>query len=256
MANSNIKNIKQVNGFTLIEVMMGAAIMAIVSAALVGAFLGQSTLNMTAKNLTAAMTDATRVMEEIRKQNSPGSCAYNIPTAKPPANNTSWDSWLASVGRTMVLDQTTTFEKIAVTCQDAAAIVCAAGTKAQCPDGAEVNCPAAGQTATCPDNGPTVSRIARYCGSSVFNPYPAQVGTGEWKPNAINTKFNPIRVAVAVGWVQRNTLIGSNDFIYAGEATKTVGKSKVVVPATFTIQDDGDGIVTAQAMLTSVVTCR
>lgn len=252
MATSKIK---QVSGFTLIEVMMGAAIMAIVSAALVGAFLGQSTLNLTAKNLTAAMTDATRVMEEIRKQNSPGSCTQNIPSVKPPSNNTSWDSWLGS-GRTMVLGNTTPFEIVAVTCQDAAAIVCAPNTKAKCPDGAEVNCPAAGQKTTCPDNGPTVSRIAPYCGSAVFNPYPAQVGAGEWKPNAINTKFNPIRVAVAVGWVQRGTSIGSSDFVYAGESTKTVGKNKVVVPASFTVQDNGDGMVTSQAMLASVVTCR
>ena len=125
-------------GFTLIEMMMGAAIMAIVSAALIGAYIGQSSLNLTARNVNAAMRDATRVMEEIRNQNSANNCTSNIPSIKPPGIYTSWDAWLVGKGKSIPMNRTTPFESVAVTCQDATGIVCpAASQHVTCPDGSD-----------------------------------------------------------------------------------------------------------------------
>ncbi len=61
-------------GFTLIELMIGAAVLAIAIVALMGAFLGQITLNEHARNLTLAINDANRVMERLRQQNSGSGC--------------------------------------------------------------------------------------------------------------------------------------------------------------------------------------
>ena len=49
-------------GFTLVELMLGAAVLTVVAVALLGSYFGQSFLNANARNLTAAMNDATRVM--------------------------------------------------------------------------------------------------------------------------------------------------------------------------------------------------
>ncbi len=248
-------------GFTLIEVMMGASIMAIVSAALVGAFVGQAALNLTARNLTAAMTDATRVLEEIRKQNGSVVCTQGIPSIKPPSNRTSWDEWLTAIGKTMTLDKATTFETVAVTCQDANAIVCVPQTNVLCPDGVTtVTCPQVGQLTVCGPNGPTVSPVtAPYCGNrSAFNT-PAQIGSGEWKSQNVATSYDPLRITVAVGWVERDRVIGSPDFYYQGETTSAGGfkSPPVTTPAQLAIRESGDdGIVTSQAMLSTIVTCR
>ena len=89
------------SGFTLVEMMLGAFIVAVVAAALIGAILGQMSLNLSARSLTQAMTDATRVMEEIRRQNSVTDCTLGIPTAKPPANFSSWEDWLSGAGKSI-----------------------------------------------------------------------------------------------------------------------------------------------------------
>src|SRR3989338_4691942 len=92
-------------GFTLIEIMLGTSIMVIVLVAMLGSFLGQSTLNQNSRNMMAAMNDATRVMEQIRQQNSTSVadswCATaGLPSAAPPINPSTnqayvrWDDWL------------------------------------------------------------------------------------------------------------------------------------------------------------------
>lgn len=255
---------KPLKGFTLIEVMMGASIITIVSAALIGAFIGQQSLNLTARNLTAATADATRIMEEIRKQNTEASCTAGIPSVKPPSNRTSWDEWLSSVGKSMALDNTTTFELAAVTCQDATTILCAPKTKVLCPNGTTmVTCPEVGKAAaSCGPQGPSAAPVAPYCGNKAAvgnNPSPAQVGTGEWKQVGSVTAYNPIRVTVAVGWVQRGRVIGSSDFYYQEETTTPGGfkSPPITTAAHLAVQESGnDGIVTSQAMLSAEVTCR
>jgi prepilin-type N-terminal cleavage/methylation domain-containing protein len=100
-------------GFTLIEVMLGAAVLAIAIVALLGAFLGESFLVAHAQALQGSMADATRIMEQLRQQNI--GCA--APSARPPAPHESWDIWLEAQQPAKVLG--THAEAVAVTCQDA-----------------------------------------------------------------------------------------------------------------------------------------
>ena len=48
--------------FTMVELIIAAAILAIAISALLGSFIGQVTLNEHSRNLTWAINDATRVM--------------------------------------------------------------------------------------------------------------------------------------------------------------------------------------------------
>lgn len=207
-------------GFTLVEMMLGAAVLTIVAVALLGSYFGQAFLSANARNLTAAMNDATRIMEQIRQQNTSATepCkSTNLPTIAPPAVSgaTSWDVWLNGQGKS-VGSGTNVLELVAVTCQDEA-----------------------GQN---------------YCGrvggaGNPANP-PAQVGAAEWKTVAVPTSFNPIRVTVAIGWRQHQRAMGQvggrSEFIYT---TST--------PTNLTVADtDGDGVIGSQAMVTTLVTCR
>lgn len=205
-------------GFTLLETMMGASIMAVVIVSLAGAFVGQSYLNASARNLTAAMNDATLIMEQIRQQNMGGACLGNTPSVEPPANAASWDAWMANK-KSVQIPNVNSFELIGVTCQDEA------GTN--------------------------------YCGDLKIDPLRAQVGSGEWKAvkNRI-TLYNPIRVTVAIGWVQQDRVNGGADFSYTPAKTVTNGKQTMTVPANFTVVDNGDGVIRSSAMLTTLVTCR
>ena len=78
---------------TLIEVMIGAAILAIAIVSLLGAFMAQIALNEHARNQALATNDAARVMEQLRRQNSGAACA--VPSAAAPAGFASWNAWLA-----------------------------------------------------------------------------------------------------------------------------------------------------------------
>ena len=80
-------------GLTLVELLIMATIFAIAIAALLGAHMGQVVLNEHARNVTWAVNDASRVMEELRKQNSGAGCVLGV---NPPAGFASWDAWLAS----------------------------------------------------------------------------------------------------------------------------------------------------------------
>lgn len=160
-------------GFTLVELIIGAAMLAIAITALLGAFLGQVTLNEHARNLTWAINDANRVMEQLRLRNT-SSCAgegNTEPTALPPGF-TSWDDWLESAagGGKSIQPTPNVNERIAVTCQDNAT-------------------------------------PANRCGTVGA---PAQVGTDEipgFYP-AANTPYDPIRVTVAVCWRHRGRTLG------------------------------------------------
>jgi hypothetical protein len=93
--------------------MLGASVLAIAIVALLGAFLGESFLVSHAQALQGAMGDATRVMEQLRQQNI--GCAS--PSARPPAPHESWDAWLEAQQPAKVLG--TDSEVVVVTCQDA-----------------------------------------------------------------------------------------------------------------------------------------
>lgn len=226
------------SGFTLIEMLMGLSIMTVVFVALIGAFLGQSFLNANARYLTAAMNDATRVMEQIRQQNtgSQGTCAQNppFPSAQPPGTFPDWNTWLispsggggTSVTRSDMTQSNGMIELIAVTCQD--------------------------------------SVTQAYCGLS-STPGLNQVGSLEWKVGNPDTKFNPIRVTVAIGWRQDRRVLGSSTtggqeftFVPSGTGMFTSGKQTVTSSGTLQAGPDANGndVIDSQAMLTTLVTCR
>ncbi len=110
-------------GFTLVELMVGAMILATAIAALLGAFVGQVTLNEHSRNLAWATNDASRVMEQLRRQNS--NCAPAAPSSAAPAGFASWDAWLASAaaggggGKSLQPDPANN-ELVVITCRNAA----------------------------------------------------------------------------------------------------------------------------------------
>lgn len=57
------------SGFTLLELMIGAAVLIIALVGLIAAYIGCFALNESAKNLTIATNHAQCVMEEIRDRN-------------------------------------------------------------------------------------------------------------------------------------------------------------------------------------------
>jgi len=263
-------------GFTLVEIMMGASILAVVLVALGGAFSGQSFLNSNARNLNLAMNDATRIMEEIRRLNTAGSgCASGIPVATPPGHsviaavstNNSWDAWLQRAGTTggggksVQTINANTQEVVAVTCQDGTVDACAAGQPVSCADAPPVICPAVGAApVACQADGRRFAPIASYCGVGMSGLNPPQVARDEWASQAGNTTFNPIRVTVAVGWNQQRRVIGSGsggaEFV-SGTRQVTSGKSTTTVNDTLRPTDaNGNGVIESQAMLTTLVTCR
>lgn len=83
-------------GFTLVEVILAGMVLVIAISAIMGAYISQVTLNEHARNLSLAMNDATRVMEQIRQQNSP--CAGALPTANTAGG---WDAWLQAAGKSV-----------------------------------------------------------------------------------------------------------------------------------------------------------
>ena len=91
-------------GFTLAELIIGAAVLAIAITALLGAFIGQTTLNEHARNLTWAINDANRVMERLRQLNSGAACVLSAaaPDAECADGNcdgaSEWDEWLRDNG--------------------------------------------------------------------------------------------------------------------------------------------------------------
>ncbi|MBI3323989.1 MAG: type II secretion system protein [Candidatus Omnitrophica bacterium] len=106
--------------FTLAELIIGAAVLAIAITALLGAFIGQTTLNEHARNLTWAINDANRVMERIRQVNSGAGCVS--PTAGATAVTecggaacADWDAWLTANGGKSIQPDPANNERVVVT---------------------------------------------------------------------------------------------------------------------------------------------
>lgn len=85
-----------IRGFTLAEVLLGGMALSVAIAAILGAYLGQLTLNEHARNLSVAIQDANRVIERIRQQNTPCAAPATAPSADAPAGFATWDAWLAA----------------------------------------------------------------------------------------------------------------------------------------------------------------
>ena len=83
------------DGFTLVELMIAIAFLVVALAGLLSAFLSLSALNEYSRNVTWATNDATRVLEQMRQQNTGGSCF--TPSAAAPSGSATWDAWLTNV---------------------------------------------------------------------------------------------------------------------------------------------------------------
>ena len=204
-------------GFTLIEFVLATLTLVVAATAILGAYVGQVTLNEHARNLSLAIQDASRVIEQLRVRNTTPCVgdsvgAGNEPTAMFPAGaGVSWDTWLDTqpAGGRSLLDpfgRNVQFERIVVTCQDNATLV---------------------QCGTTGD--PT-----------------AQVGANEstLHPGG-DTNFDPIRVTVAVCWRHRNRNIGQ----CSGTGPLTPDDS---VP----FPNNTPNVIESPAMLTTIITCR
>lgn len=108
-------------GFTLAEIVLGAMVLAVAAAAILGAYVGQVTLNEHARNLSLAIQDANRIIERIRQTNAGPGCT--TPSAVWPTG-ANWDAWLNDTtpvtggGGKSIQPDPTNNEFIAVTCQD------------------------------------------------------------------------------------------------------------------------------------------
>ena len=102
------------SGLTLIEIILGMMVLSIVVLSVIGAGLSQSILNEHSRNLSRAVHDANRILEQIRQQNGGGVCA--TPSAVIAGG---WDAWLAGqVPGKSVPVPTVAEERVIVTCQD------------------------------------------------------------------------------------------------------------------------------------------
>jgi type II secretory pathway pseudopilin PulG len=82
---------------TLVELMVGAMMLAVAISSLLWALTGQMGSNELSRSRAWALNDASRIMEHLRLLNSSG-CAN--PSANPPGGFASWDAWLADTGAT------------------------------------------------------------------------------------------------------------------------------------------------------------
>ena len=185
---------------TLTELMLGFFLLVIGITALLGALVNHAALNEHSRNLSWALNDANRVLEQVREQNHLAGCA--TPTAIPPGVFTSWDAWLAANGGKNINPGP---ERIIVTCLRAN------------------------------PNQPNVVG-ANFCGNDGAGAGADQIGTGEWQmgPPAQNpappvAAFNPIRVSVSVCWRHRNRTIGAECGWAAGALTAADTNSNGII---------------------------
>ena len=92
------------------EFLIAAMLFTVSIVALLGAYVSQSALNEHARDLSWAMTDANRVMEEIRLRNSnPCVGVGAVPVATSPLGGVNpgpgWDDWLRGAGGGKSLEQ-------------------------------------------------------------------------------------------------------------------------------------------------------
>ncbi|MBI4342169.1 MAG: hypothetical protein HY599_02240 [Candidatus Omnitrophica bacterium] len=98
-------------GLTLVEVVLGVLTLAIIAAAILGAYIGQVTLNEHARNLSFAIQDVSRVIEQIRREN----VGCTTPEVVP-AGATSWNAWLEAQAPAKTIPVPAAQERIVVTC--------------------------------------------------------------------------------------------------------------------------------------------
>lgn len=116
-----MKRVPANQGFTLAEILLGGMVLTIAIAAILGAYVGQVTLNEHSRNLSLAIQDANRIIERIRQQNADCGAAAT-PQIIPPGV-TRWDLWLTPKSMPAVNN-----ELIVVTCQNSGATqYCPAG---------------------------------------------------------------------------------------------------------------------------------
>ena len=102
---------RRARGLTLVEVVLGVLTLALIAAAVLGAYIGQITLNEHARNLSLAIQDVSRVIEQMRRE--------NVGCTSPevvPAGATSWDAWLQAQVPGKSIPGVGTAERIVVTC--------------------------------------------------------------------------------------------------------------------------------------------
>ncbi len=158
-------------GLTLIELVLGALTLAIALTAILGAYLGQITLNEHARNLSVAVQDGNRVIEAIRDRTS--NCGANPPSAVSPVAG-GWDAWLEAQnpGKGISSADPNNEEFIVVTCQDA--------------------------------NGGILN--TDYCGTG--GGAAAQMDATGWRVQGGTTAFDPLRITVTVCWRHRQRVVG------------------------------------------------
>ena len=112
-------------GFTLVEVVLAILIIVAVVAAILGAYVGQITLNEHARNLSLAIHDANRVIEQMRQQTA--GCAPSAPSIVPTGGGgANWNGWLGAAKS--IQPDPINNELITVTCRSRdGAIQCAQG---------------------------------------------------------------------------------------------------------------------------------
>lgn len=204
-------------GFTLIEFVLATLTLVVAATAILGAYVGQVTLNEHARNLSLAIQDASRVIEQLRVNNTatPGGAACVgvvgstavFPTAVPSGGFTSWDAWLnVQPGGRSLQSQ---FERVVVTCQDTTT-----GTPNQC----------------------------RQTGANNV-----QVGTGESNVHSTlaGGPYDPIKVTVAVCWRHRNRNIG-----------QCSGTGPLTPDDSVSFPNNTPNVIESPAMLTTIITCR
>jgi type II secretory pathway pseudopilin PulG len=86
-----LKEQSTTSGFTLIEFLLGGLVLAIAITAILGAYIGQVTLNEHARNLSLAVQDANRVIEQMRQD------TVTCPNPLDMLDNTIWNTWLQGV---------------------------------------------------------------------------------------------------------------------------------------------------------------
>ena len=109
-------HLQRSSGFTLAEIVLGAMVLEVAAAAILGAYVGQVTLNEHARNLSLAIQDANRVIERVRQANS--NCGANPPTAAAQDAAANWDAWVNANGGKSIQPNPANNELIVVTCQN------------------------------------------------------------------------------------------------------------------------------------------
>jgi hypothetical protein len=97
----------------LTEVLLGGVVLAVAVVAILGAYVGQVTLNEHSRNLSLAIHDANRIIEQIRQQNATCTNPTVVPTGF-----TSWNLWLEwqVPGKSIVSPTPNNDQLVVVTC--------------------------------------------------------------------------------------------------------------------------------------------